>query len=326
MTLPRIAIVSPYLAEANNGNWRTAQRWRRLIGNTARAIVTAAWPNDDGTAPDLLLALHARRSHASIAAFRAAHPQRPLIVALTGTDVYRDLSLDNADGAATRASLDLADALIVLQEDAIRHVPQAHRRKTHVIHQSAPVLRPAVKPAGRLHCVAVGHLRPEKSPETVFALAERLRPGEHIHLTHIGAPLDDALAARARALAARHPQYRYAGPLPHGLARAQMKHAHLLIHPSIMEGGANVIVEAITAGTPVLASRISGNIGMLGADYPGYFPVGDAAALYALLTECLTRPNLLTQLHTACRARLPLFSPDAERHHLLELLRAMLVE
>jgi glycosyltransferase involved in cell wall biosynthesis len=114
------------------------------------------------------------------------------------------------------------------------------------------------------------------------------------------------------------------GGLPHGLTRAAIKRSHLLIHPSILEGGANVIVEAITAATPVVASRMSGNIGMLGADYAGYFPVGDADALVALLRHCANDPNTLTRLGTACKARAKLFLPAEEKRRLLVIVAALL--
>ena len=126
-------------------------------------------------------------------------------------------------------------------------------------------------------------------------------PGLPIRVRHIGAALDPTLGEAARELARGEPRYRYSGPLPHGLARAALRSAHLLVHPSIVEGGANVIVEAVTAGTPVVASRISGNVGMLGADYAGYFEPGDAAALAERLVQALEDPRALARLREAVR-------------------------
>ena len=145
-----------------------------------------------------------------------------------------------------------------------------------------------------------------------------------IHILHIGGGLDDALARKATQLSKRNTNYHWCGTMPHGLARAAIKRAHLLIHPSIMEGGANVIAEAITSGTPVLASRVSGNVGMLGPEYPGYFPVGDAAALGALLNRSLIDREFFASLEKACNARAPLFSVEAERNALRALVNGML--
>lgn len=321
MSLPRIAIVTPSLADANNGNWRTAHRWQSLLAGKFSAILHNGPEADLDVA--LMIALHARRSAGHIRRFKEQFPQRPLAVVLTGTDLYHDLA-ENTDA---QRSIELADALIVLQEDAIRHIPLVMRRKAHVVYQSATPLTPAAKAHGKLGCVVVGHLRAEKSPETIFRLVESLPHDMPVHVLHIGAELDRAsaaLATRARKLDANHYNYRWAGAMPHGLTRAAIKRAHLLIHPSIMEGGANVIVEAITAGTPVLASRMSGNIGMLGHKYPGYFPVGDDKSLLALLRRSLNEPNLLMRLKTACDARAKLFLPETERRSLGRILDTLL--
>ncbi|HSN22074.1 MAG TPA: glycosyltransferase, partial [Usitatibacter sp.] len=157
-----------------------------------------------------------------------------------------------------------------------------------------------------------GHLREEKDPRTLFDAVRRIPAGLPIRVRHIGAALDPALGAEARALAKADPRYRYSGALPHGLARAALRAAHVLIHPSVVEGGANVIVEAVTAGTPVIASRISGNVGMLGDVYPGYFEPRDAAALAGRLVRALEDPRELARLRAACAKRRPLFRPQAE--------------
>ena len=268
---------------------------------------------------DILIALHARRSADSIRRYRAAHPHGALIVVLTGTDLYADLGVS----ADARTSLDLADALIVLQEDAIQYVPREHRKKTHVIYQSAKTLVPAKKIKHRLNCVVAGHLRTEKDPDIIFRLVESLPADSPIHVLHLGAPNDEVLAARARALSASSPHYHWAGALSHGLTRAAIKRSHLLIHPSVLEGGANVIVEALSSGTPVVASRMSGNIGMLGQDYAGYFPVGDMQALRTLLERCVSDANFLLRLNTACTARAKLFLPATERSTLVKLIKQL---
>jgi putative glycosyltransferase (TIGR04348 family) len=317
-----IRIVTPYLADANNGNWRTAHRWQSLLSGpplskTCRVILQGDW---QGEPCDVLIALHARRSAASVKRFREAFPAKPLIVTLTGTDLYNDLKTSEE----AQQSLSLADALIVLQEDAIQYVPMLQRRKTHVIYQSAAPLKPAKKIKGKLNCVVVGHLRKEKDPETIFRFVERLGEQSDIHVLHIGAPLDEALGKRAQALMLSHPQYRWTGALQHGLTRAAIKRSHVLIHPSIMEGGANVIVEAITAGTPVLASRMSGNVGMLGPKYEGYFPVGSDEVLAELAQNCVADANFMSRLNLACQARAKLFLPNTERESLLHLLNVFL--
>ena len=324
MFLPVVRIVTPYGAAANNGNWRTAARWARLLRGRYRVMVQAAGPEREAApaddAADCLIALHARRSYAAVRAWRDRFPQRALIVVLTGTDLYRDLP-DDAQG---QASLQLADRLVVLQEDALRHLPARSRRKARVIYQSAPALTPAERPASRLNCILVGHLRPEKDPGTALRAWSLLERDLPLHLVHVGAALGPELAAQCEALMARDLRYRWVGARPHAWTRQAIKRAHLLILPSLMEGGANVIVEAVTAGTAVLASRVSGNVGMLGRDYAGYFPAGNAQALARLLVRCREDQPFYRRLARDCRARRALFEPGRERAALLRLLSEVL--
>lgn len=317
--------MTPALADANNGNWQTARRWARTLGGHYEVRLAAQWPDrgtpDDGT--DLLLALHARRSAASVAAWAQAHPHRPLVLVLTGTDLYRDIRTD----ASAQRSLALAHRLIVLQALAPLALPEVHRGKCHVVFQSSTRRQALDKTRAHLRAVVVGHLREEKSPQTVLEAARLLHPDEGILIDHIGNALDPALADLALATAAACPHYRWLGGQPHEATRRRIQRAHLLVHPSRMEGGAHVIMEAALSGTPVLASRMDGNVGMLGPDYGGYFPVGDAVALAARLRECrrdiADGGGTLAALHAQCSARAPLFEPAAERAALLRALAGL---
>ena len=321
MKKPSLCIVTPALADANNGNWQTARRWARLLSGHYRVRVAQAWaPGDEG---DVLLALHARRSAPSVAAWARAHPDRPLVLALTGTDLYRDIAFD----ADAQRSLALAHRLIVLQEQGPLALPEALRDKCRVVFQSGARRQTLAKTTSHLRAVMVGHLRDEKWPQTLFEAARLLRPDEGIHIDHIGAAIDPALGEAAQATALACPHYRWLGGLPHAATRARIQRAHVLVHTSRMEGGAHVLMEAMLCGTPVLASRINGNVGMLGTDYGGCFPPGDAAALVQALRACragLGQPGgRLAALQAQCEARAPLFDPRTEQATLLALLHKL---
>jgi putative glycosyltransferase (TIGR04348 family) len=288
-----------------------------MLRDRYRPIVQTAW---NGERADILIALHARRSADSIARFHERAEGRRMAVVLTGTDLYKDLPASRE----AAASLDGADRIVVLQDDALRLLPAKWRRKAQAIFQSAPLLETRAKPRDRLDCVMVGHLRDEKDPRTLFEAMRGLAPELAIRVRHIGAPLDPALGDAARALAQEDPRYRYLGALPHGLTRAAIQRAHLLIHPSLVEGGANVIVEAVTSGTPVIASRISGNVGMLGRDYPGFFAPRDAKALAKRLVQTLEEPGALACLRSACARRKRLFRPQSEAAALRRLAAELL--
>src|SRR2546426_3097508 len=313
---PVVCIVTPGTRNANNGNWRTAVRWAELLRDRLRIIVQTEW---DGKTADAMIALHARRSAESIAAYRDTVRAGRLAVVLTGTDLYRDLP----ESAEAARSLDIADRIVVLQEDAPRLLKPEWRVKSQVIFQSARLLPRRAKPAGRLDCVMVGHLREEKDPLTLFRAFARIPPALPIRMRHIGAPLDAELARAARALERKDDRYRYAGALSRGLTRSAIGAAHMLVHPSIVEGGANVIVEAVTAGTPVVASRISGNVGMLGTGYPGYFEAGDESGLAARLVQAWEEKGYLRELSAACARRRPLFAPAAEKRALGSLVASL---
>lgn len=321
MKKPSLCIVTPALADANNGNWQTARRWASMLSAHYRVRVAREWVPGDGG--DVLLALHARRSAPSVAAWAGAHPDRPLVLALTGTDLYRDITTD----ASAQRSLALAHRLIVLQEQGPLALPEALRDKCRVVFQSSTRRQTLAKTSTHLRAVMVGHLRDEKWPQTLFEAARLLHPDEGIHIDHIGVALDPALGEAAQATARDCPHYRWLGGLTHGATRSRMQRAHVLVHTSRMEGGAHVLMEAVLCGTPVLASHIDGNVGMLGTDYGGYFPPGDAPALVRALRDCragLGQPaGRLAALQAQCEARAPLFDPRTEQANLLAVLQEL---
>lgn len=334
----RVVIVSPALADANNGNWQTARRWQLLLAPHHAVRIVRQWPDAAASERDrVLLALHARRSAASAAAWAAAHAAgscaQGLAMVLTGTDLYRDI---HSDDAAQR-SLALAQRLVVLQERGPDALPAPLRPKTRVIFQSTGARQALVKSQKHLRAVMVGHLRDEKSPQTLFAAARLLKDDPTLFIDHIGDALDPFLGEEARATAAACPNYRWLGGLPHEATRRRIQRAHVLVHTSRMEGGAHVVMEALRSGTPVLASRIAGNQGMLGDDYAGYFELGDAAALAGLLRRCrdsqvgqtpqshpTEAASWLVRLNAQCAQRALLFTPDAERAALLQLVTELL--
>lgn len=313
MAKPHLIIISPYLAKANNGNWQTAWRWSRFLSKDYKVTLAVEW---DGTAFDAMIALHARRSAVSVAAFAASHPTRPLLVVLTGTDLYRDIASDEA----AKCSLQVATQLMILQPAGFQALDKNLHHKIQVIYQSAPALKPYQKPAGKYFDVTmIGHLRDEKDPAT-FMRAVELVQSDSVRMIHIGGALDPALGALAEKTQQCDPRYRWLGNVAHAATRQRLKRSQLMVITSKIEGGANVIIEAVTSGVPVLASDISGNRGMLGEDYEGYFPLGDSIKLAFLIDRAVSDAKFYRRLQTQCVARAPLFSPERERAVLLKIV------
>lgn len=325
----RIIIVSPSLQATSgvtNGNSQTAIRWASMLKPQFAVAMAQSWSVKPGTPYSAkqsyaaMVALHARRSATSIAEWAAHKPVAPLVVVLTGTDLYRDIRTDRG----AQRSLDLATHLVVLQTAGLDELHPPHRAKASVLFQSAPRLPTLAKPNGKLRALMVGHLRDEKDPQTYWRAAARLQARTDIFLDHAGQALDESLGAQALACESHNSQFRFRGAMPFAGIRRSMQRAHVLVHASRMEGGAHVILEAVQSGTPVLASRIPGNVGMLGAEYAGYFELGDDAQLASLLVRCADDPYFLRQLQTQCELRAPLFEPAAERGTLNALMASLM--
>lgn len=303
-----VCLVTPAPPRSHNGNRVTALRWAGILRGLGHAVeVTEAY---DGCAADLLVALHARRSAASVARFRAERPQARLVLALTGTDVYRDLD----DSAQARRSVELADRLVVLQPLAAGRLPAPLRDRVRVIYQSVPSIPPVAPAADGFQVAVLAHLRRVKDPFRAAEAVRLLPAASAVRVVHLGAPLEGGMAGRARAETDANPRYRWLGEAPREEALRVLAASRLLVLTSELEGGANVVSEALAAGVPVLSSRIDGSVGLLGPDYPGYFPVGDAAALARLLRRAETDDGgLYGELAARCAARAELVDPARER-------------
>lgn len=317
---PRIVIVSPALASANNGNWQTAKRYANMLATTCMVRIVSEW--DGAQTDEVLIALHARRSYSSIAAWYAQRGSKGLCVVLTGTDLYRDIKQD----PQAQQSLVWAKRLVVLQPAGLAELPAKFQDKTRVLFQSTTTRQTLSKTNRHVRAVMVGHLRSEKSPQTFFEVATLLAERNDIELRHIGGEHDQVLAQQAHETAAKHPNYHFLGARSHEQTRRYIQRSHVLVHPSVMEGGAHVIMEAICSGVPVLASRIAGNIGMLGEDYAGFFEVGDARELARLLIRFREDASFAAQLEMQCAQRAYLFEAARERSGLITIVENLILK
>lgn len=274
-----------------------------------------------GPAPkaDVLFALHARRSAESVDSSRKLRPATKIVVALTGTDLYRDI---RTYGAARR-SLELADRLVVLHDGAAAELPARLRRKVHVVPQSAPASPRRSPLRGWFEVAVVAHLRREKDPLRAARAARELDDASRIRVVHAGAALSAQMRTAAMAEMRSNPRYRWMGELPGWKARRLIARARILCITSQMEGGANVLSEALAAGTPVLASRIPAMRAILGADYPGLFPFGDTGALTRLLRRVEADARFVSHLRRRCLAARSRVSPAREKAALRAVLAGL---
>jgi putative glycosyltransferase (TIGR04348 family) len=311
-----IQLVTPAPLSINNGNRITALRWSALLKKLGHRVrITQSY---DERSCDVLIALHARRSADSIRRFHEIHPELPLIVVLTGTDLYRDIRHNRE----AKESLELATRLIVLQRMALQALPSRLHRKTEVIYQSAK--RATVKPLSRrriFRVCLIAHLREEKDPLRAAQAARHLPAESRVQLTHIGLALDDGLAERARTEAERNGRYRWIGQLSHRAARKHLAQSHLVCITSKMEGSSNVLSESLASGVPVIATKIAGLIGTLGKDFPGYYPVGDTRKLRDLLLKAEKDQTFYRALKRHCARAAKWVRPKRELDSWRRLLR-----
>ncbi len=304
----RVAIVCPVPSGSRLGNRITAVRWRSLLTELGhRVSITTGIPR---AGYDVLVALHAFRTADVVRWSRDTHPERPIIVALTGTDLSHDIH----EQEKARRSLRLADRLVVLHDQAHRELPRGVRQKVRLIRQSARAVRARPRRSARTFDVAlVAHLRDEKDPLRA-ALAARLLPSSsRMRIVHAGRALTDAWGRRARKEEVSNSRYVWLGEVSPARARRLIAGARLMVLTSVSEGGANVLGEAIVSGTPVVTTRIPASVSAMGSGYPGFFRVGDTKGLARLLARAEHDRSFLSLLERFTKARRRLFAPSTEK-------------
>jgi putative glycosyltransferase (TIGR04348 family) len=283
------------------GNRATASRWQRLFRTLGHAVDVVD-PRDALPPADVVVALHARHAAPAVEAATV-----PVILALTGTDLYGDIHSD----ASARRSLELARRIVVLHDLAIADVPEEFRDRVVAIRQSSPGVR-VPRARSEFRVAVVGHLREVKDPLRAAVAARRLPASSRVRIVGAGVAFDDGFARAARDEEAANPRYRWLGGLRASHALRLIASSQLLALTSRSEGGANVLGEAVMCATPVVASDIPASRAALGADYPALFPTGDDAALAALIERAEADRAWYRELVRRVRARQPLFRRRVE--------------
>jgi glycosyltransferase involved in cell wall biosynthesis len=163
--------------------------------------------------------------------------------------------------------------------------------------QAAAIL--GVDPSSRT-VAFVGRLSPEKRPDLFIHMATivaREHPGVEFIIIGSGALRHDLEKRRAAVTGVR---LRFAGLL-HGIA-SLMTAIDVLVCPSDAEGTPRVVIEAMLAGVPVVATRVGGVPDLIVDQQTGFLvQPGSALALATVVSQLLADPALATA--TAIRAR-----------------------
>ncbi|WP_256442660.1 selenoneine biosynthesis selenosugar synthase SenB [Polynucleobacter sp. AP-Elch-400A-B2] len=311
-------MVTPAPPGSLHGNRITALRWQNFLERLGyEVVVTESWSGEDAS---MLIALHAYRSHSSIMAFHEQHPNRPIILVLTGTDLYRDM----ADHIEVLRSMEVADQLIVLQSSALDSIPEHLRDKVRVIYQSVRVDIPDEVPSADFQVAVIGHLREEKDPFCIARSFPFIPFNSKISVLHLGMAMNEQMELTAKGYNETLENYQWIGEVSHADALKALAQSRLMVISSRMEGGAHVVSEAIALGVPVIASDIPGNRGLLGDDYLGYYPVGNETTLANLLSRAETMPDFYSALKKQIDIRKDLVSPEREMQSIQELMISLL--
>lgn len=302
----RALIVDPAATRPGGavGNRVTALRWAAILRRLGLRVRRRS--DFEGEAADLLVALHAARSADAVARFRQQWPRAGIVVATTGTDVN-----DPRHRPVVERTLALADAVVVLHDMAIDLLPASVRPRAHVVLQSVCLPpEPPPPPSGCQVCV-LANLRPVKDPLLAARAMQRVPASSALRVLLLGEALDAEVVVQARAATARSLRFAWLGALPRRQALRYLQGSHVLVNSSLHEGGANALGEAIVAGVVPVVTAIPGSLGLLGADWPAVFPVGDDGALAALLLR-MERDAAFT---TTLRQRLRCMAPRFARAH-----------
>ncbi|MFK7816052.1 MAG: selenoneine biosynthesis selenosugar synthase SenB [Gammaproteobacteria bacterium] len=321
----KILLITPALPSSRGGNRVTAIRWKSILTELGHKVIVKTSHDDISHISnkcDAMLALHAWRSAASINYFNQQFQQKPLIVALTGTDLYKFI---HTHPIPTLRSIEQADALITLHDLAYLALPKSARKKVHVIYQSADFIKRKININKRFFNVCIiGHLREEKDPLRAAYAARKLPDDSRIRILHYGKAHTPIWATRAEKEMLKNKRYIWHGEVPHWKINQCYATADLMVLSSRMEGGANVISECCAAGLPVVASEIDGSIGLLGKKYPGYYPCGDTKSLRKLLLKTEKNKKYLTKLTEACQAKANLFTYQNEKNNVNKIFNSFL--
>ena len=317
--LLRIHIVTPGALGKSSGNRTTAVRWGRILDDLGHKVsIDGEW---NGQQVDLLIAIHAWRSADAIERFKAAHPERPLIVTLAGTDVYE---FQTRDPQRVHRSMALADRLVGLHDRVSADIPARFASKIAIVLQSVePHAAPRSVARDRFDICVVAHLRDIKDPLRAAHACALLAPDSRVRVQLVGRAEEASWIERIDAQRRGNARFCYRGELCASEVRAVLRDAHCMVISSLNEGGANVVSEAIVAGCPIMASRVSGNIGLLGEDYDGYFDAANTDQLAALMARAERQPEFLAALERQIQALRPRFLPSAESAAWRDLLASL---
>jgi alpha-maltose-1-phosphate synthase len=172
-------------------------------------------------------------------------------------------------------------------------------------------------PNEKLRLLFVGHLRQRKGLSYLFDAMETLASAAT--LTLIGPkPVDCAVLNRALGC------HRWLGAVPHARVLDEMRRHDVLVLPSLIEGFALVILEAMAQGLPVITTPNSGAATVIENGVDGFIvPIRNSEAIVDRVMRLANRADL-SQMSAAALEKAVTMSWANQERRFIELLRMRL--
>jgi len=323
--MKKILLITPIPPSRHSGNQATANRWESILQEIGHEVEIAN--SFEEQSPDLVIAIHLRKSSKSITAFKNKYPNRPLITLAAGTDLYKDLKQPEFT-EIIKVSIRESDKILVLQPLAKKLIENDQQNKVSVIYQSTDInkFRASVhegvsqRQFEEFQIVVIGHPRKIKDSLRAALAAKLLPKDSNIKVKLIGKTIEPEMRSTIEKEMNENLRFSWLGELDRAGTWREMGRSNLMVLSSLEEGGANVISEAVSIGLPILATKIDGNAGLLRENYSGFFEAKNTEELSALMLKCEKEPQFLKLLTEQVRTKASLFTKEQEKETLKKII------
>ena len=310
-----ILILYPDNKNVITGNLCSALQYQKILQGLGYSVDVDF--KYTGQRAEVLIAINAAKKNSEIIEFKARNSNAKIVSVLSGTDIYPE-PLEK-----TIESMKLSNALVALQPDGLLKVPECHRGKTFLIYQSVESIINVSSPMEHIsefRVTLIANIRSVKDPLVAPNACKLLSISSKIKIIHIGYCLERNLGVILSKESESNERYNWIGGLNELDTRETLSQSDVLLITSIDEGAGRVVGEAIELGVPIISTRNSGVLGLLGDNYEGYYPVSDSNLLSKMLMRAESDPNFLQSLYEQCQSKAHLFSPEVEKQSWSQLI------